>query len=112
MPAHNQSKTNLAVSPGPGSSADSYDEDEDEEDDGDDEVGDEKDISNVDTLEKGGKDGTKKESFIRKKRELNPLRWQSIPPVPETQNPSAEAKAGIFGHLTLSWVGPLMSVCQ
>lgn len=87
------------VSPGPGSSADSYNDDEEK-------LGYGKEAG---ALEAGGKDA-KKESFLRKKRELNPLRWQPIPPVPETQNPSAEAEAGLFSKLTLSWIGPLMRV--
>lgn len=92
-----------APSPGPGSSADSYNDDEVLAAKGPDY---EKEAG---ALEAGGKD-PKKESFLRKKRELNPLRWQPIPPVPETQNPSAEAEAGFFSNLTLSWIGPLMRV--
>lgn len=92
-----------AVFPGPGSSADSYNDDE--------ELAEKKLGYGKETgaLEAGGQDA-KKESFLRKKRELNPLRWQPIPPVPETQSPSAEAEAGFFSKLTLSWIGPLMRV--
>lgn len=100
-PRHEQSDIVVAPSFGPGSSADSYN---------DDEVLGGKDYGKeVGALEAGGKDA-KKESFLRKKRELNPLRWQPVPPVPETQNPSAEAVAGLFSKLTLSWIGPLMKV--
>lgn len=89
------------VSPGPGSSADSYNDDE--------ELSEKQLGKEAGELEAGGT-GTKKESFLRKKRELNPLRWQPIPPVPETQNSSAEAEAGLFSKLTLSWIGSLMRV--
>lgn len=102
-PRHEQSDIVIAPSLGPGSSADSYNDDEVL-------TGKQLDYGKeVGTLEAGGKDA-KKESFLRKKRELNPLRWQPIPPVPETQNPSAEGVAGFFSKLTLSWVGPLMRV--
>lgn len=100
-----------AGSPGPGSSADSYNDEDTEK-----RLGYEKEVGlspdDVGALEGGGKDAKKKESFWRKKRELNPLRWQPIPPVPEKQSISAEANAGFFSKLTLSWIGPLMRVCR
>ncbi|KAF4965895.1 hypothetical protein FSARC_6365 [Fusarium sarcochroum] len=46
-----------------------------------------------------------KESWRRK---LNPLRWGSLPPVPEKPIPSREHGAGFFSKLTFQWMGPLM----
>jgi ATP-binding cassette subfamily C (CFTR/MRP) protein 1 len=57
-----------------------------------------------------GAGAAKKDSAWRKKRQLNPLRWQKVPPVPENSSVSREAAAGFFSKLTLSWIGPLMKV--
>lgn len=57
-----------------------------------------------------GAGAAKKDSAWRKKRQLNPLRWQKVPPVPEKQSVSGEEAAGFFSKLTLSWIGPLMKV--
>ncbi|OTB05798.1 hypothetical protein M426DRAFT_72650 [Hypoxylon sp. CI-4A] len=40
----------------------------------------------------------------------NPLRWGSIPPVPEERQVSREYEAGFFSRLTFQWMAPLMNV--
>ncbi|EEY18039.1 multidrug resistance-associated protein [Verticillium alfalfae VaMs.102] len=40
----------------------------------------------------------------------NPLRWGSIPPVPEERGESREYHAGFFSLLIFHWMGPLMNV--
>lgn len=96
-----------------GSSTNSYNDD----DAGEKEIGREKEVGfsppstdDVGVLEGGGKGGKKKDSFWRKKRQLNPLRWQPIPPIPEKQSVTREANASFFSHVTLGWIGPLMRV--
>ncbi|KAJ4249461.1 ATP-binding cassette transporter yor1 [Fusarium torreyae] len=42
------------------------------------------------------------------RRKLNPLRWGSLPPVPEKPMQSREHDAGFFSKLTFQWMGPLM----
>ncbi|KAM0335769.1 hypothetical protein ACHAQA_000819 [Verticillium albo-atrum] len=39
----------------------------------------------------------------------NPLRWGSIPPVPQERGESKEYHAGFFSLLIFQWMGPLMS---
>jgi ATP-binding cassette subfamily C (CFTR/MRP) protein 1 len=43
-------------------------------------------------------------------KKINPLRWGSIPPVPETRGPSREHTAGFFSLLYFQWIAPLMAV--
>jgi len=43
-------------------------------------------------------------------KNLNPLRWGSIPPVPKERTPSKEYKAGFFSLLTFQWMSSLMTV--
>ncbi|RDW76860.1 ATP-binding cassette transporter YOR1 [Aspergillus mulundensis] len=41
---------------------------------------------------------------------LNPLRWQSIPPVPEQRSVSREYGASFFSIASFQWMAPLMKV--
>ncbi|KAF3387629.1 Oligomycin resistance ATP-dependent permease YOR1 [Penicillium rolfsii] len=41
---------------------------------------------------------------------LNPLRWQTPPPVPEERTPSREHGASFFSVITFQWMSPLMRV--
>jgi hypothetical protein len=43
-------------------------------------------------------------------KNLNPLRWGKIPPVPKEKTVSPEYKAGFFSALIFAWVAPLMQV--
>lgn len=43
-------------------------------------------------------------------KKMNPLKWGSKPPVPESRSPSREYSAGIFSRLTFQWMSPLMVV--
>ncbi|KAJ6161271.1 ABC transporter integral membrane type 1, partial [Penicillium chermesinum] len=43
-------------------------------------------------------------------RRLNPLRWQSIPPVPEQRSVSKEYGAGFFSIISFQWMSSLMNV--
>jgi hypothetical protein len=43
-------------------------------------------------------------------KKLNPLRWGSPPPVPETREVSREYKATFLSILVFQWMAPLMSV--
>lgn len=45
-------------------------------------------------------------------QKMNPLRWGSIPPVPEERGPSPEYTAGFFSKLIFTWQGPLMRVSR
>ncbi|KAL4803388.1 P-loop containing nucleoside triphosphate hydrolase protein [Aspergillus unguis] len=45
-----------------------------------------------------------------KKFSLNPLRWQSVPPVPEQRSPSHEYGASWFSVAYFQWMSPLMKV--
>lgn len=42
---------------------------------------------------------------------LNPLRWQTPPPVPDERTPSREYGASFFNIITFQWMSPLMRVC-
>lgn len=57
---------------------------------------------------------TTRHSVPEKPREwyknLNPLRWGAIPPVPEERQASREYGAGFFSRLTFQWMAPMMSV--
>lgn len=59
---------------------------------------------------------TRTESHVdepRKKpwyRKLNPLRWGSIPPVPETRGVSREYNAPFLSLVYFQWMAPLMTV--
>jgi ATP-binding cassette subfamily C (CFTR/MRP) protein 1 len=53
------------------------------------------------------------ESPVEKKpwyKNLNPLRWGAVPPVPETRSPSREHTAGFFSLIYFQWMAPLMAV--
>jgi hypothetical protein len=41
---------------------------------------------------------------------LNPLRWQTPPPVPEERTHSREYEASFFSVITFQWMSPLMRV--
>ncbi|KAJ5287805.1 hypothetical protein N7478_003491 [Penicillium angulare] len=41
---------------------------------------------------------------------LNPVRWQTPPPVPEERSVSREYGAGFFSIITFQWMSPLMNV--
>ncbi|KAJ5090859.1 hypothetical protein N7532_009543 [Penicillium argentinense] len=43
-------------------------------------------------------------------RRLNPLRWQTPPPVPEERTPSKEYGASFFSVVSFQWMSPLMRV--
>lgn len=43
-------------------------------------------------------------------KKLNPLRWGSPPPVPDTREVSREYKATFLSILVFQWMAPLMSV--
>lgn len=43
-------------------------------------------------------------------KQLNPLRWGAIPPVPSQREFSHEHGAGFFSLLTFQWMRPLMTV--
>ena len=43
-------------------------------------------------------------------KNLNPLRWGSLPPVPPERMASREYQAGFFSMLTFQWMAPLMTV--
>ena len=43
-------------------------------------------------------------------RNLNPLRWGAVPPVPTEREVSREYRAGFWSMLTFQWMSPLMSV--
>jgi hypothetical protein len=43
-------------------------------------------------------------------RNINPLRWGSIPPIPETRGASREFTASFFSLLLFQWMAPLMTV--
>ena len=58
----------------------------------------------------GGEGVNLKQSWWRKKRQFNPLRWGPVPPVPTQTSVSKEADAGFLSRLTFAWVGPLMRV--
>ena len=48
-------------------------------------------------------------------RNLNPLRWGAVPPVPTEREVSREYGAGFWSMITFQWMSPLMSVslgCQ
>jgi ATP-binding cassette, subfamily C (CFTR/MRP), member 1 len=45
-------------------------------------------------------------------KQPNPLRWGSIPPVPEERVPCPEHKAGFFSSLTFHWIAKMMTVCS
>lgn len=40
----------------------------------------------------------------------NPMKWGSIPPIPEEREVSREATAGWFSLLTFQWMAPVMTV--
>ena len=42
-------------------------------------------------------------------KQPNPLRWGKVPEIPEERKVSPEYKAGFFGKLAFSWMGPLMT---
>ncbi|KAM6522395.1 ATP-binding cassette transporter yor1 [Fusarium falciforme] len=42
-------------------------------------------------------------------KNLNPLRWGSLPPVPPERMASREYQAGFFSMLTFQWMAPLMT---
>lgn len=58
----------------------------------------------------GLKSTTKKKWYKR----LNPLRWQTPPPVPEERTPSKEYGASFLSVVYFQWMSPLMNVslCQ
>ncbi|PWW76320.1 P-loop containing nucleoside triphosphate hydrolase protein [Tuber magnatum] len=58
----------------------------------------------------GGEGVKPKQSWWRRKRQLNPLRWGPVPPIPTQMSVSKEADAGFFSRITFAWIGPLMSV--
>jgi len=61
--------------------------------------------------ETGGGEGVNpKQSWWRKKRQFNPLRWGPVPPIPTQMSVSKEADAGFLSKTTFAWVGPLMRV--
>jgi hypothetical protein len=43
-------------------------------------------------------------------RRLNPLRWQTPPPVPEERTASREYGASFFSIVSFQWMSPLMRV--
>lgn len=43
-------------------------------------------------------------------RSLNPLRWQTPPPVPEERTPSKEYGASFLSVVSFQWMSPLMRV--
>lgn len=43
-------------------------------------------------------------------KNLNPLRWGAVPPIPKERIVSREYKAGFFSRMTFQWMGPLMAV--
>lgn len=43
-------------------------------------------------------------------KNLNPLRWGGIPPVPKTRKVSREYNASFFSLVYFQWVAPMMSV--
>lgn len=51
-------------------------------------------------------DATKKKWY----RNLNPVRWQKIPPVPEQRSVSHEYGASFLSLVTFQWMAPLMKV--
>ncbi|CUS12567.1 unnamed protein product [Tuber aestivum] len=51
-----------------------------------------------------------KQSWWRKKRQFNPLRWGPVPPIPTQMSVSREADAGFLSRTTFAWIGPLMRV--
>ena len=58
----------------------------------------------------GGEGVNPKQSWWRKERQFNPLRWGPMPPVPTQMSASKEADAGFLSRVTFAWVGPLMRV--
>lgn len=42
-------------------------------------------------------------------KNINPLRWGAIPPIPKERMESRERKAGFLSQLTFSWMTPLMT---
>lgn len=45
-------------------------------------------------------------------RQVNPLRWGGVPPVPKERIVSREYTAGFFSKLTFQWMTPLMTVSR
>ncbi|RPA94274.1 hypothetical protein L873DRAFT_1442024 [Choiromyces venosus 120613-1] len=58
----------------------------------------------------GGEGVNPKQSWWRKKRQFNPLRWGPTPPIPAHQPASKEPDAGFFSQVTFAWMGSLMRV--
>ncbi|KAG0126624.1 P-loop containing nucleoside triphosphate hydrolase protein [Tuber indicum] len=58
----------------------------------------------------GGEGLNPKQSWWRKKRQFNPLRWGPVPPIPTQMSVSKEADAGFLSRVTFAWMGPLMRV--
>ncbi|KAG0641596.1 P-loop containing nucleoside triphosphate hydrolase protein [Tuber brumale] len=56
----------------------------------------------------GGEGLNPKQSWWRKKRQLNPLRWGPVPQIPTQMSVSKEAEAGFLSRATFAWVGQLM----
>lgn len=45
------------------------------------------------------------------RQRMNPLRWQTPPPVPDERTPSREYGASFLSIITFQWMSPLMRVC-
>lgn len=41
-------------------------------------------------------------------KKINPLKWGSVPPVPETRTPSKEYTASLFSLIYFQWMAPIM----
>ncbi|KAF7856926.1 hypothetical protein EAF04_009686 [Stromatinia cepivora] len=42
-------------------------------------------------------------------KKINPLRWGSVPPVPETRTPSREHTASLLSLIYFQWIAPIMN---